>query len=207
LVKIFNQEVDLFILANILSQNPEKSSFSNIQQNSINILLYNASMFLVAGVSGYSLKKVVRKQKWDRLNKFFRFQNSWHYVLKGEFFDFPKADITLDEDTVEDIEFVFIDAIVEINNESYLYDGILVDYELSNDGGLRNISLTGAERRNLKNDSKIVDGIKADNSGKYYPIKGHILLLKYSEIKNLNFTYYTLTFDKEKGEFTPREVE
>jgi hypothetical protein len=69
LVKIFNQEVDLFILANILSQNPEKSSFSNIQQNSINILLYNASMFLVAGVSGYSLKKVVRKQKWDRLNK------------------------------------------------------------------------------------------------------------------------------------------
>lgn len=207
LVQLFNQEVDLYVLADILSQESEKNSFKNIEINSSNILLYNATMFLVAGLSGYVLKKIVRMYKWDRLTKFFRFQNSWHYILKGEFFDFPRANMSLDEDTVEDIEFVFVDAIVEINDESYLYDGILVDYELSNDGGLNYINLTGAQRRNIKNDSKITEGSKEDNSDKYYPIKGHTLLLKYSEIKNLNFTYYTLSYNPEKQEFTPREVE
>ncbi|MCL6220426.1 hypothetical protein [Zunongwangia pacifica] len=207
LANIFNQKVDLYILGNILSQSTEKSSFQNVEKNFLNIITYNSTMFFASGLCGYILKKIVRLRKWDRYSKFFRFQNSWHYILKGEFFDFPRADMTLDEDTVEDIEFVFVDAIVEINNESYLYDGILVDYELSNDGGLNYISLTGAERRNIKNDSKIVEGIKQDNSKNYYPIKGHTLLLKYSEIKNLNFTYYTLSYNDEKQEFTPREVE
>ena len=164
-------------------------------------------MFIVSGLSGYLLKKHVRKNKLDRSFKFFRFQNSWHYILKGEFFDFPRADISLDRDTVEDIEFVFVDAILEINGESYLYDGILVDYELSNTGsGLETISLTNAQRRKISDDSKISKkGKKKDNSKKYYAISGHILVLKYNETRNLNFTYFTLEYDN--GNFTPRLVE
>lgn len=207
LVRLINVEVDIYILADILSQNPSKQSFINIDKNASNIVFYNTTMFFISGFLGYALKKVVRINKWDRFYKFFRFQNSWHYVLKGEFFDFPRANISLDEDTVEDIEFVFVDAIVEINKETYLYDGILVDYELSNDGGLKYVSVTGAQRRNIKNDNNINSGIEEVSSQNYYPIKGHTLILKYSEIKNLNFTYYMLSYDDKEQEFTPREVE
>ena len=73
----------------------------------------------------------MRNKKLDRTFKFFRFQNSWHYILKGELFDFPRAEIVLERDTVEDIELVFVDAVLEINGDAYLYDGILVDYELT----------------------------------------------------------------------------
>ena len=205
--KILNQEVNLFILGDIVSQQPSQSSFENIQNNSLKILIYNVSLFITSGFLGFFLKKIVRRNKWDRQFKFFRFQNSWHYILKGEFFDFPRADISLDNDTVEDIELVFVDTIMEINGESYLYDGILVDYELSNSNiGLETISLTNAQRRKLVHDSRISKkGKKKDNSDKYYPISGHILVLKYCELKNLNFTY--LTLDSENNEYTPRIVE
>lgn len=204
---IFNQKVNLFVLADIISQNPEEDSFVNIQNNSINIVLYNISIFLFSGIFGYLLKKFVRTKKLDRNYKFFRFQNSWHYILKGEFFDFPRADISLHKDTVEDIEFVFIDALYDVGGESYIYDGILVDYELNNkDIGLETISITNAQRRKISDDSKLSKkGVKKDNSNKFYPIDGHILVLKYSELKNLNFTYYTL--DYRNNEFTPRLAE
>lgn len=193
LAKLFGQSIDLSVFGDLVSASPSKKTFNNIEDNALKITMYNLTMFLLAGFSGYLLKKIVRRYRWDRTHKFFRFQNSWHYILKGEFFDFPRAEIILERDTVEDIEFVFVDAILEINNESYIYDGILVDYELSNNGGLDTISITNAQRRNIKDDSEISKkGKKKDNLSKYYPIEGHILVLKYCEIKNLNFTYYTL---------------
>lgn len=208
LAKSLGFEVDLTILGDLVSREPKTGTFENIMVNSSNILWYNLSMFVVAGLSGYLLKKVVRSYHLDRSFKFFRFQNSWHYILKGEFFDFPRAQFTLVQDNVEDIEFVFVDAIVEIAGNSYLYDGILVDYNLSSDGGLETISLSNTKRRKLSDDSQInSEGKKEDNSNKYYPITGHILVLKYNEIKNLNFKYLRLDLDAEKEQYFLREVE
>ncbi|MEM7484078.1 MAG: hypothetical protein AAF348_02615 [Bacteroidota bacterium] len=204
--KLVGFHVDLYTLGDIVSSNPSEASFQNLENSAVGVLVYNLSMFVVASFSGYLLKRQVRSRRWDRRFKFFRFQNSWHYILKGEFFDFPRTEIILEEDRVEDIEFVFIDAILEINGNAYLYDGILVDYELSSDGGLETISITNAQRRKLFDDSEISkNGKKKDNSSKYYPITGHILVLKYAELKNLNFTYYTLDFDKNE-ELIPRLV-
>lgn len=208
LAKFFCQQVDLNVLGDIVSQKPSKASFINIQDNSFKILLYNITLFITAGVCGYLFKKQVRNKKLDRTFKFFRFQNSWHYILKGELFDFPRAEIVLERDTVEDIELVFVDAVLEINGDAYLYDGILVDYELSTSGGLETISLAKAQRRKLMDDSKIdKKGAKEDNSSKYYPITGHLLVLKNSEMKNLNFTYLTLDLEENKNEYIPRMVE
>ena len=159
-------------------------------------------MFSVAAFAGYLFRKVVRFYNWDRRKKIFRFQNSWHYILNGEFYDFPRANISLKKDTVQDIEFVFVDALIETNDGSYIYDGILVDYELSGDGGLETITLAESERRKLLDDKKTEEEYSKSH---YYSIDGHILLLKYSEIKNLNFTYYTLD-ENTDGSFTPRKV-
>ncbi len=168
--------------------------------------MYNISLFTFSSVTGFYCKQIVRKYKWDRRYKYLRYQNSWHYILKGEFFDFPRADISLEKDEVEDIEFVFVDVIVQIGGESYLYDGLLVDYELSKDGGLETLSIKNAQRRKLSHDSEIgKEREKSDNSSNYYPIMGHILLLKYSEMKNLNFSYYRL--DQTADVLRPRMVE
>lgn len=204
--RLIGQHIDLNILSDLVSAKPLEETFSNVQNNSLKILGYNLSLFLFSGISGYYWKQIIRNNKWDRRFKIFRYQNSWHYILKGEFFDFPRAEIALETDEVEDIELVFIDAIVQIGGESYLYDGILVDYELRSDGGLETISLKNAQRRKLSDDSTIdEDGAKSDNSDKYYPIIGHILLIKYAELKNLNFAY--LRLEQAEDGLRPRMVE
>ncbi len=204
--RLINQHVDLFILSDLISAKPSKDTIYNIQDNSVKIIVYNLSLFFFSGACGYFWKQLVRNKKWDRSFKIFRYQNSWHYILKGEIFDFPRAEISLEIDEVEDIEFVFIDAIVELGGESYLYDGILVDYELRSDGGLETISIKNAQRRKLSDDSDIDgDGRKSDNSDKYYPIYGHILVIKYSELKNLNFAY--LRLQQNDDQLTPRMVQ
>lgn len=206
LARLLGQHVDFNIMSDLISTKPLESTFSNVQDDSAKILFYNITLFLFSGCSGYYAKQIIRNKRWDRTYKIFRYQNSWHYILKGEFFDFPRADIALENDEVEDIEFVFVDAILEIGGEPFLYDGILVDYELGRDGGLKTISIKNAQRRKLSDDSNInQDGEKSDNSDKYYPIDGHILLIKYSEVKNLNFAYFKL---EQKDEvLTPKLVE
>ena len=201
--------VDLEIFGNLLSSSPKPSTFENIQNFSVQILMYQASMLIVAATSGYVFRKIVRYKNWDRRKKIFRFQNHWHYILKGEFYDFPRANISLKNDTVRDIEFVFVDALIETADGTYIYDGILVDYELSNNGGLDTISLAETERRKLTDDRQKRSEDSRDSNSKsdnpYYTIEGHILLLKYCEIKNLNFTYYTLD-QNEDDSYVPRKV-
>lgn len=197
----FDYNVNLQKFGNLVSSNPSEESFKNIEEFSIEILLYQISMFCVAAFCGRLLRKIIRYYNLDRRIKILRFQNQWHYILKGEFYDFPRANISLEKDTVRDIELVFVDALIETVDGTYLYDGVLVDYELSSNGGLDTITLTQSERRKLSEDRRF-DG---ETGNPYYNIEGHILLLKYEEIKNLNFTYYTLDRGKE-GDYTPRMV-
>ncbi len=198
--------VDLEVFGDLISSKPAPESFNNIRAYSFQIVCYQASMLLVASFSGYIFRKIVRFKKWDREVKLFRFQNNWHYILKWEFYDFPRANISLKQDTVRDIEFVFVDALVETSDGSYLYDGILVDYELSQSGGLDTISLAQTERRKLSNDKKKSKNSQEEiQNSSHYQIEGHLLLLKYHEIKNLNFTYYTLD-EAEDNSFSPRKV-
>jgi len=201
LVQLFGFNVDFSAIGNLLSSDSSYLFFDSLQINFDKILIYNASLFLFSGFVGFMCKQTVRKLRWDRKYKFFRFQNTWHYILKGEFFDFPNADISLQKDTVENIEFVFVDAVLDLQGDSYLYNGILVDYELSNDGGFKNISITEPIRRKISDET-----IKNNKPNKFYNIKGHILLLKYNLIKNINFTYYTVDYDSKNQNFIPREV-
>lgn len=73
-------------------------------------------MIIVAGSVGYVSREIVRYFNLDRRRKIFRFQNHWHYILKGEFYDFPRANIALKHDTVREIEFVFVDALIETSD-------------------------------------------------------------------------------------------
>ena len=73
-----------------------------------------------------------------------------------------------------------------------LYSGILVDYELAADGGLRTIYLREAQRKSLANGQspKEVEVETASQLEEYYDVAGDLLVIPYAQTLNLNLTYY-----------------
>ena len=185
LVQLFGYKVDLLIIGNLLSENPQPSTFENLQNNSLEILVYHLTIFTFSSLTGYYLKYFIRNNKLDRKYKLLRFKNNWHYILSGEFFDFPKSSYDLTKDKPEKIDYIFIDALVQTKEGTIIYEGIFFGYELSDKLGLDTITLREVRRRKLQDDY-------SNKKSKYYHIPGHILVLKYSEIINLNFSYYKL---------------
>ena len=202
--QFFGYEVKIELFGNLISTKPNSAIFENLEEYAAPIVFYHVSMIAIAAFSGFFLRKIIRYYKLDRKWKILRFQNKWHYILKGEFYDFPRANVNLENDDVDNIEFVFVDALIETSDCTYIFDGFLVDYELSSDGGLETITLAEVERRKLSDDI-LVSSDNDDTRSPYYDIEGHILLIKYSETKNLNFTYYTLELN-ESNEYTPRKI-
>ncbi len=195
LVEYTNYPVDLGVIGELLTARgyPEKAVL-NIERNITPIFWYNASIIVMSGVLGYGFKKIIRKNKLDRKFKLFRFQNSWHYLIKGEIFDFPRFP-SLKKDTVEKIEFVFVDALVETDSGSMLYQGSLADYELSKNQELEHIALIGTKR-------KFMNGTDDTH---LHTIKGNLVVLPYCHIKNLNFTYFKW-IQQEDGRLHLKEV-
>lgn len=199
---LFGYYVDLELFGSLLTNTPNPKVSKNLNDFALPIILYHLSMWMGSAGLGRFLKQIVRTTGADRQLSLLRFQNSWHYIFTGEFYEFPNSNIELDLDTVEDIELVYVDALVETKEGSLLYEGILVHYELSKDGGLDYIGLKQVQRRFLKDDQGLSGG-----TPKHYKIPGNLMLLKYSEIRNLNFTYYTLDEGDEEGEFTVRPIQ
>jgi hypothetical protein len=197
----FGYYVDLELFGNLLTNNPNSDVFNNLKEFAQPILWYHLSMWGGSAAIGALSKQVVRTSGLDRRMSLLRFQNSWHYIFTGEFFEFPNSNKSLTEDRVEDIELVYIDALVQTQEGSVLYEGILVDYELSKEGGLESVSLDQVQRRFLRDDRR-----KSFKVPKHYQIPGDLLLLKYSEIKNLNLSYYTLDRGNQEDELIVRPV-
>lgn len=95
-----------------------------------------------------------------------------------------------------------------------IYSGIMVDYELNKNSGLEHITLKQVGRRFLKHDQyskkSKPPNPNSENENKnidpYYHIPGHVLVIKYAHVLNLNFSYYKLIRD-EKNNVSPVLVE
>ncbi len=196
-IQIFGYKIDLAIMGCLVSKKTTPLLFKNIQNNTFNILLYHVTLLIFSSLSGYFLRKIVRQYKLDRRLNLFRFKNRWHYILTGEFFDFPGTAYDLEENQKE-IDIIFIDALIETNEGSIIYEGIFLNYELSGESGLDTLTLKNVRRRYLRDDC-------SNKKSKYHNIPGHNFTLKYSEIINLNFSYYKLDFNK-KGGIIPRLI-
>lgn len=201
LIQIFDYQVNFKVLGYIFSSGKMDEVFNNFNHYTIEIITYHFTIFLFSAFIGFLSKLVVRNFKWDRKRKIFRYKNSWHYLFKGEFFDFKSAAFDLEEDTVEEIEFFYIDVLTEFSDTTVLYEGILVDYELSHDGGLNYLILKEAERRFVKE-----SGNNSGISSAPYPLPGHIILIPYSSIININFSFYKLIEPEVKDEDYDFEV-
>lgn len=152
-------------------------------------LYYCTYVIAVSFFAGHVSRKLIRVLKFDRKFKLFRFSNDWHYLLSGEFLDFPEV-----PDDPEEVSFKLVNVLTQVGGDQMIYIGELIHFNLSDEGGLENIVLKDAKRRFLKDDLL---------ENRYYEIPGRYITIPYKTIININIRYFYLEeiteiYEKEK---------
>lgn len=112
----------------------------------------------------------------------------WYYLFSG--LDHPSAD---------GIDGAIVAAVVELSEGSYIYTGVLMDYEVNAQGELDRLLLVQAQRRPLQSDRQPADNGYIDTGNRFYPIAGDVFVLRYMEIKTLNISYLALAPNSNGG--------
>lgn len=151
---------------------------TNYRDGLATYLLYCISVIGMAFVAGHVSRRIVRVLKLDRRFRLFRFSNDWHYLLSGEFLDFPEV-----PDHPEEVSFKLVNVLTQAGGETMIYIGELIHFTLSDDGGLDTVVLKDAKRRFLSDD--LVEN-------RYYDIPGRYITIPYKTILNINIRYFYL---------------
>ena len=176
----FGYEYDFKILLGLLSSNKEivEDSIKNVEAFKYEIILFNSIMSLIAFCFGLLFNNLVLKLNLDTRFPYLRFHNVWHYLLTAKFISLGRSQIELSRDSIQDTDLTYVVALVNIAGKAILYNGILVDYELSKEWSLDLIYLKGVKRREI-----------SESRESYIDVEGHILILKYDYIINLNLSF------------------
>lgn len=195
---LFGYYYDIEVLLGLLTATDSRidESIQKIDDFALEILLFQIIINTSAFGFGYLFKDFVVGSSLDAKNKFFRYKNIWHYLLSAKFILFKRSQFRLERDKIEDIDIIFVDALLVLGELCFLYTGILVDYELSTDGSLDLIYLKDAQRKQ----------ISPNVHDTYKDIDGHIIILKYSKITNLNLSFIQVT-EIEKNTYEFRLIE
>lgn len=199
-----------------------REGFDLLRQQLGPILAYYLGLLTVGALAGWAARSLVRWRKLDRRYSWLRYDNQWHYLLTGEILETPDLQPTIGLQDASLIDFVFVDVLMKLEKSNMLYSGILVDYELAADGGLRTIYLREARRKLLSNSAPEEQKPPADvgegqggpdasieatmppteeqAEGKYYDVLGDLMVIPYAQILNLNLTYYIDEDDLEESE-------
>lgn len=159
--------------------------FNNIHSHLAPISIYNILLLSFSYVAGFLFHRIVRWQKLDRRYRVFRFTNKWHYILSGEYLDFPDV-----KDTYQDIDIIIVDVLCIIGNEQYIYSGQLLYHYYTDTGDLDTIHIKYPMRRKLSDDNK---------EDRYYQIPSKFLMIPYKTVSNINVRYIRLMSAAVKG--------
>lgn len=165
----------------------------------VHIFAYFATVYTLAWIAGACMHGFVRKLKWDRKKRWLRFENDWHYLFMGDVLDFSEASYRNSPGErrtaagATDRKATVVAAVVDLKDQSYLYQGFLIDFFFDANGNLDRILLDGVKRRTLQGDRDRLDRATPsyyDDDG-FYIVRGHYFVLRMSEIKTLNVDYIT----------------
>ena len=175
---IFGYTYDVHVFLGIISSNDDlvSQSIEKVDQFIIEIVVFQTIVNLISYFLGKLLHNLILKYSLDTRHHVLRFNNVWHYLISGRFLQY--RDI-LNIDTVRDIDLTFVDALVNINNQTFIYTGLLIDYQLGKDGTLDLLIITKAQRKL----------INVDTEEDYKDIRGNYLVLKYSDLININLSF------------------
>jgi hypothetical protein len=162
-----------------------KPDFELIEKSLPHFFAYNVVLLVVAITVGNLARKLVEQFNLDISIYSLRYNNDWYYLLSGRILNFPQW-----ETAANQVESVYADVLVETKEGSVLYCGLLDEFYLSKDG-LDRICLSEVYRRkfteDVKDDQRPEDKL-FDN--RYYRMPGDLFVIPYSQIRNLNLTYY-----------------
>ncbi len=151
--------------------------------NKLHLGLYYTCVLLGAFALGHLFRLIVWQWKCDvRLPWLLRYRNEWLYTLMGR-------DVPIPPGYPGAKVYVRVEALTKIPTEEQgktrLYRGIVEGFTTEENGALRDILITNAERGKLTEDLR-------RRKQKFYwkPVSpGDLMVLKYSELLNLNVTY------------------
>lgn len=165
-------------------------AIKSISDHYLQVGVYFISLYLVSATLGLVLHGAVRYFRLDRRTKLLRFRNEWYYLLSGEIMEFRES-----QEPAPAIDGVYLSAVVDHSDGSFLYRGIVRDFTFGRDGQLEKIILTLAHRRKLESDrerSTPPPDKTAPPDERYYAIEGDFFVLRYSETTTINLDYFAL---------------
>lgn len=136
-------------------------------------------------------RRAVERWKLSRKDNLFaplaRGDAPWHYLFSG-----------IDHQTKDTIDGVAVAAVVEFQEASYLYAGMLNGYEVDENGRLDRLLLIRAKRRKLEHDRECYVATESylDKKERFYTIRGDVFVLRFEETKTLNITYLSIAQKK-----------
>lgn len=171
-----------------------KYAFTNIDNFHIPIFIYFITTILFGYGIGRLISFIVRRRGWDRdRNSFFYFKNDWHYIVTGEILDSES-----NENISIDIDFIYVDCLVDSSDGLIIYSGILREYYLDKEEGLDRICLSNVRRRFIKEEFKPNYSLKKQTNPNlgYYSLPGKLMVIPYRTVINFHFTYYAVEINE-----------
>ncbi len=191
----------VFVLLSGVGANTPSYSIAlhSITDHFFSVAGYIALTLIVPVVAGYQLHKLVRRKEWDTRFRWLRFSNEWHYLLSGEVLTFPEyasEDANEDENEKVEIDGTVVTALIDVSGTAYLYVGVLVQYWFDRNDNLDALWLRSVFRRKLTHDRnhEIMEkpcGTE-DTNGAFYPINGDFVVIKFSNVINLNVMFLSV---------------
>lgn len=159
------------------------SVFHRLDQYPTEPLLFFVAANLLAGTAAALWRVLVKRLRLDHYYTHLRPPAPWHYIFSG-------VDVV---DFVPDA--VIVAALVPLKESTYLFTGLLRDYEVTEKGELDRIVISQAARRRLDDDRKSDNSasrLSPENFDRFYPIEGDTLVLRASEFMTLNVKFLVL---------------
>jgi hypothetical protein len=152
--------------------------------NKLYMAVYYTSVLLTAFGLGHLFRSIVWRFKLDvKLPWLLRYRNEWLYTLMGRDVpappEYPNANVYTRMEALTKIP-------TEQEGKTRLYRGIVEGFTTEESGALRDILITNAERGTFTQDGLLGTGKKF---GWKSVSPGDLMVLRYSELQNLNVTY------------------
>lgn len=205
--------VDLHVLGLFFSKTADAQDLlPEIFSTPGRIFFYACFLWAFSFFIGLGLRYFIRQRKLDYHSawyRFFRYKPKWHYLLN----EYPETEI-LENKSGKIVTLVFLDIVVEIGSEIWIYEGMLYEYDYEANGNdLKHIWLK-KPRRTLfptEQDEELdfsTEGLlDRTEDHRYYQIPGDKIMIPVSNISNLLVTYVSFFEEAEQKDFYDTEAQ
>lgn len=163
----------VFNVLNTLQENklPDPAIFSKTYKDFLILLLL---MFSLSGILGAFCYMIVTALKLDQRMNVFKFNDKWHYHVKGK-----------NNSKIKNEKYLYTEANVLVqdgNSDKVMYSGYLNDYTVDENNSIKSVLLEETHRYTY-------DQLQNNDVDRERPIRGSIMYIACENVMNINFTH------------------